>query len=82
MSDIISDLAPTKAEAPAALSTKRSREEEFRSSLDRYIARYQRRHAVPLPSTGRDDSVSYLSYFAGLGGRIARWAAFTAPARS
>ncbi len=55
MSAIISDRAPIKTEAPAARPAKSSREEEFRSALDRYIANY-RKHRLVADHAGRRDT--------------------------
>jgi hypothetical protein len=69
MSAITSDWAPVKTEAPlAARNTMRNREEEFRSALERYIADYQRHHAVTIDSTGRGAGNTFFSFFRRLAG--------------
>ena len=52
MSAISTNWAPTEAATPGTLTAKRSREEEFRSALESYIANYQKRHAVPVEVAG------------------------------
>jgi hypothetical protein len=52
VSVIATDWAPTETAIPRTLAVKRSREEEFRSALESYIANYQKRHAVPIVAAG------------------------------
>ena len=47
MSAISTDWAPSETATPRTVAVKRSREEEFRSALESYIANYQKRHAAP-----------------------------------
>jgi len=46
MSAITSDWVPSEIEAPTTRKAKQSREEEFRSALERYIADYQKHRAA------------------------------------
>ena len=52
MSAISTDWAPSETATPRTPAVKRSREEEFRSALETYIANYQKRHAVPVEVSG------------------------------
>jgi hypothetical protein len=58
MSAISTDWAPTETAAQRTLAVKRSREEEFHSALESYIANYRRRHAAPIEVAGGPKSTS------------------------
>ena len=69
MSAITSDWAPNEAEARTERTAKCSREEEFRSALKRYIAHYQKHHAVRFDPTGCGAGDTFFSFFR----RLRRW---------
>jgi hypothetical protein len=52
VSAISTDWAPSETATPRTRAVKRSREEEFRSALESYIANYQKRHAAPVEVAG------------------------------
>jgi hypothetical protein len=58
MSAISADWAPTETATPRNHAVERSREEEFRSALESYIANYQKRHAVIIEVAGGRKSTS------------------------
>ena len=68
---IISDWMPFEAQAVAELPTSQMvqnskpyrREEEFRSALDRYMAEYQKHHALMSRSKSRSSRNSRFTFF-------------------
>ena len=73
MSAITSDWTLSETEAPTKQSVKvnrkYSREEEFRSALDSYIADYQRHLDVMTGNTDRHGGYAHFTFFP----RLAAW---------
>ena len=58
MSAIVSDWARAETETPTARVANRSREEQFRRALERYIADYRKHRAVTDGAAGGWDGAS------------------------
>ena len=58
MSAISINWAPTETTTQRTPAVKRSREEEFHSALENYIANYKKRHAAPIEVAGGSKSMS------------------------
>ena len=57
MSAISTDWAPTETASESTPAVKRSREEEFHSALESYIANYKKRHTAPIEVASRSKSM-------------------------
>jgi hypothetical protein len=58
MSAISADWAPTETATPRGRAVKGSREEDFQSALESYIANYRKRHTLPIEVAGGRKSIS------------------------
>jgi hypothetical protein len=77
MSAISADWAPTETATPESRAAKRSREDEFHSALESYIANYQKRHAAPVEVAGGRKSVSNFWFLP----RLTNWSRGLSPGR-
>jgi hypothetical protein len=77
MSAITSEWSPVATEAPTTRAVKHtkkySREEEFRSALEHYIAGYQERWSRTIGPADCDAHKTYLSFYRKFAGWIGHW---------